>query len=83
MSGFQLPPANIPDWAQNIPEDQWKQQLIARLTCLKDSKESSASVINNTSQNLIRNVDFELPWDQKECTSNDTDPENFTVAKIN
>lgn len=31
MAGFRLPPASIPDWAQKISEDQWKQQL---LTCL-------------------------------------------------
>ena len=28
MSGFQLPPESIPAWAQNIPEDQWRQQVI-------------------------------------------------------
>jgi len=32
MAGFQLPVANIPDWAQRIPEDQWKQQLVDKLT---------------------------------------------------
>lgn len=32
MAGFQLPVANIPDWAQQIPEDQWKQRLVDKLT---------------------------------------------------
>lgn len=31
MAGFQLPRANIPDWARHIPEDEWKQQLVNRL----------------------------------------------------
>ncbi|KAL8589706.1 hypothetical protein ACOMHN_027214 [Nucella lapillus] len=31
MVGFQLPKASIPDWAQHIPEDQWKQ-VVNRLT---------------------------------------------------
>ncbi|KAK7506993.1 hypothetical protein BaRGS_00001844 [Batillaria attramentaria] len=31
MAGFKLPTANIPDWARQVSEDQWKQQLFSRL----------------------------------------------------
>ncbi len=31
MSGFQLPNDCIPVWAQNIPEDQWKQFVLKKL----------------------------------------------------
>lgn len=27
MKKVQLPPCNIPDWAKNIPEDQWKAKI--------------------------------------------------------
>jgi hypothetical protein len=31
MSGFRLPSDNIPVWAQNIPEDQWKTLLLNKI----------------------------------------------------
>ncbi|XP_072380848.1 uncharacterized protein [Diabrotica undecimpunctata] len=31
MSNIVLPPSAIPDWAADIPEEEWKQQLIKRL----------------------------------------------------
>lgn len=31
MNNFTLPPSAIPEWANTIPEEQWKQQLINRL----------------------------------------------------
>jgi hypothetical protein len=31
MLNFTLPPSSIPEWANAIPEEQWKQQLISRL----------------------------------------------------
>ena len=30
MSGFSLPTSSQPDWAKFIPEDEWKEQLIAK-----------------------------------------------------
>ncbi|XP_044258631.1 uncharacterized protein LOC123007410 [Tribolium madens] len=35
MINFALPPSSIPEWANNIPEEQWKQQLINRLQSLQ------------------------------------------------
>ncbi|RZC40778.1 hypothetical protein BDFB_010265 [Asbolus verrucosus] len=35
MMNFTLPPSSIPEWANNIPEEQWKQQLISRLQYLQ------------------------------------------------
>ncbi|KAK7104641.1 male-enhanced antigen 1-like isoform X2 [Littorina saxatilis] len=32
MAGFQLPAANIPDWVKQVPEDQWKQRIVGKLT---------------------------------------------------
>ncbi|XP_076463853.1 uncharacterized protein LOC143296002 [Babylonia areolata] len=32
MVGFQLPKANIPDWACQLDDDAWKQQVLSRLT---------------------------------------------------
>ena len=32
MAGIKLPIANIPDWAQNVPEDSWKEHLLNRLS---------------------------------------------------
>lgn len=31
MANFTLPSSSIPEWAANIPEDQWKQKLIDRI----------------------------------------------------
>ena len=28
MTGFTLPPMNIPDWAKTISEEDWKKSLI-------------------------------------------------------
>jgi hypothetical protein len=28
MSGFSLSPTAIPSWAQNLPEDVWKKELL-------------------------------------------------------
>lgn len=36
MVNFTLPPSSIPEWANNIPEEQWKQQLISRLQNLQN-----------------------------------------------
>ncbi|KAF2883982.1 hypothetical protein ILUMI_22180 [Ignelater luminosus] len=31
MANITLPPSSIPEWANNIPEEQWKQHLLSRL----------------------------------------------------
>ncbi|KAJ3665440.1 hypothetical protein Zmor_000936 [Zophobas morio] len=35
MVNFTLPPSAIPEWANTIPEEQWKQQLISKLQNLE------------------------------------------------
>lgn len=35
MSTITLPPSSIPDWASNISEEEWKQQLTKRLQAMK------------------------------------------------
>ncbi|VVC89963.1 unnamed protein product [Leptidea sinapis] len=37
MANFQLPQTSIPEWAQSISEDQWKQTLHDRIEKLKQS----------------------------------------------
>ncbi|KAL5103482.1 hypothetical protein TcWFU_001856 [Taenia crassiceps] len=32
LRGFQLPDANLPNWAKQIPEEVWKQRLLQRLS---------------------------------------------------
>ncbi|XP_046369279.2 uncharacterized protein LOC124144078 [Haliotis rufescens] len=32
MKGFELPGCSIPDWAKNVSEDKWKEQLMSRLS---------------------------------------------------
>lgn len=49
MAGFKLPSANIPDWAHNVPEDQWKQQLIARLRSPASSGQPRTAGASNDS----------------------------------
>lgn len=38
MANFTLPSSSIPDWAANIPEEQWKEQLINRIQSLQENK---------------------------------------------
>lgn len=35
MTGFELPSKNIPDWAREITEDQWKDRLLSSLKTKK------------------------------------------------
>lgn len=35
MTGFELPSKNIPDWAREITEDQWKDRLLSSLKSKK------------------------------------------------
>ncbi|XP_022913495.1 male-enhanced antigen 1 [Onthophagus taurus] len=35
MLNFTLPASSIPDWAVNVPEEQWKEHLMKRLETLK------------------------------------------------
>lgn len=37
MANFALPQASIPDWAQSITEDQWKQTLNDRIEKIKSN----------------------------------------------
>nr|CAD7447573.1 unnamed protein product [Timema bartmani] len=37
MSSFTLPSSAIPAWAASVPEDEWKQQLLARIKNLQQS----------------------------------------------
>ncbi|KAJ8984367.1 hypothetical protein NQ317_003515 [Molorchus minor] len=38
MATITLPPSSIPEWAANIPEEEWKGQLMKRLENLKGDK---------------------------------------------
>lgn len=38
MENFALPQASIPEWAQSISEEQWKQTLIERIEKLKNNR---------------------------------------------
>uniref|UniRef100_A0A914X3A8 Male-enhanced antigen 1 n=1 Tax=Plectus sambesii TaxID=2011161 RepID=A0A914X3A8_9BILA len=40
MSGFHLPPANVPKWAEHLNEKEWKNKLMERI----ESKQSPTSV---------------------------------------
>ncbi|KAH9519031.1 hypothetical protein Btru_008945 [Bulinus truncatus] len=40
MSGFSLPVESIPDWAKNLPDDQWPLQILERIGRKSDSKKS-------------------------------------------
>lgn len=31
MTNITLPPSSIPEWAANVPEEEWKNQLLKRL----------------------------------------------------
>ena len=71
MAGFQLPVANIPDWAQQIPEDQWKQRLVDKLsspakterpTSRGKSKHSSAATDSNSRQAPAKRTDKDSEW---------------------
>lgn len=35
MADFALPASAIPDWASEVPEEQWKQQLLDRIQRLQ------------------------------------------------
>lgn len=34
MAGFHLPSSSIPPWAEQISEDEWKEELINRVNIL-------------------------------------------------
>lgn len=38
MANFALPQASIPEWAQSINEEQWKQTLKDRIEKLKNNR---------------------------------------------
>lgn len=38
MSGFSIPPDSIPDWAKNLPDDQWRVQILHRIGTASTSK---------------------------------------------
>lgn len=46
MLNITLPPSAIPDWAANIPEDEWKSHLMNRLDKSKSSLLSKYSLSN-------------------------------------
>lgn len=37
MANFALPQASIPEWAQSVTEDQWKQTLNDRIEKIKNN----------------------------------------------
>ena len=49
MNNFKLPPTSIPTWAKEIPEDQWKNDLLQKIRLrqapsnITDDPESSSS----------------------------------------
>ncbi|CAL1532059.1 unnamed protein product [Lymnaea stagnalis] len=38
MSGFSLPSDSIPDWGKNLPDDQWRVQILHRIGTASSSK---------------------------------------------
>lgn len=38
MMNFTLPSSSIPEWARNVPEDQWKQMLIDKIQSKSDKQ---------------------------------------------
>lgn len=54
MSNIQLPSSHIPDWAQNLSEDQWQVQVVNKLVKHKNSSKNS-DVSKGTSQNENEN----------------------------
>lgn len=48
MNNFKLPPSSIPVWARDIPEDQWKEDLLQKIRIrqnpiAKESEEAAGS----------------------------------------
>lgn len=41
MEGFSLSPSSIPEWAKVVPEDIWKNELLAGLKPKNSSKSNS------------------------------------------
>ena len=51
MKGFQLPSSNIPEWAKNVPEDKWKEHLLAKLEQLNTKDSDKEHKPDDSSQN--------------------------------
>ncbi|BFZ11746.1 hypothetical protein BsWGS_14785 [Bradybaena similaris] len=43
MSRFSLPTENIPDWARDLNDDQWQQQIVSRIGIISDKGEHSVN----------------------------------------
>lgn len=70
MAGFQLPKANVPEWARHISEDEWKQHLIHKLTSPSVATTTSAGVSASGPSKLRDNAaDIECSEKaEKECS---------------
>ena len=49
MSGFHLPPANVPKWAEHLNEKEWKDKLMERI----NSKQSPTAVKNRDKRRQV------------------------------
>ncbi|CAG5121159.1 unnamed protein product [Candidula unifasciata] len=53
MSHFSLPTENIPDWARDLSDDQWQQQIVSRISKISDTAERSTTARPLTSPDFI------------------------------
>ncbi|XP_055917692.1 uncharacterized protein LOC129949966 [Eupeodes corollae] len=49
MAGITLPNVAIPDWAQGVPEERWKEDLLERIRQRKDISPNSNTTSRRTS----------------------------------
>lgn len=57
MASFRLPPANIPDWAKDIPEDQWRQCLVTRLASSTGAVKKDRTLCSSHWSRAVSEVD--------------------------
>lgn len=50
MANFQLPNLAVPDWAEGIPEERWKEELLQRIRQRKPTTDSSKMEMDETSK---------------------------------
>ena len=48
MAGFSLPPAAAPKWAKDMPEEVWKEQLLAQLRAARTGGNTQHSMDNES-----------------------------------
>ncbi|XP_046545159.1 uncharacterized protein LOC124255317 [Haliotis rubra] len=67
MKGFELPGCSIPDWAKNVSEDKWKEQLLSRLSTggprdniFSASLASSSEMSSQSSESSLSEAEKEI-----------------------